>query len=106
MATVYVTEYANIGRELKKNISQSPAEPHLAEQSVAITAGSVQSAAFNTKTRLVRVHTDAVCSIAFGANPTAVATARRLAANSTEYFSISDDLQNAGAVKIAVITNV
>jgi hypothetical protein len=33
---------------------------------VSIAAGSVQSAAFNARTRMVRLHCDAICSISSG----------------------------------------
>lgn len=104
MAVLYITEYANSGRELKKNIVQSAEEPRLAGQTIAIGAGSVQSANLNAKTRLIRVHTDAICSVAIGANPTAVATDMRLAANQTEYIALTPELVKAGC-KVAVITN-
>jgi hypothetical protein len=60
-----------------------------------------QFAAFNAKTRFVRLHTDAVCSIKFGTNPTASATTARMAANSTEYSSVPPNQ----AYKVAAITN-
>ena len=93
MATVYVAEFAaidlNVGRE-----------PPLAEQTVAIGGSSVQcSNAFHTCTRVIRVHTDAICSIAIGANPTATASKRRMAANQTEYFGAES------GHKLAAITN-
>jgi len=93
MAKVYVTEFAAIDL----NVSR---EPPLAEQTVAIGGGSVQcSNAFHASTRVIRVHTDAICSVAIGGNPTATANTRRLAANQTEYFGAE------GGHKIAVITN-
>jgi len=73
--------------------------PSVAQQTVAVGAGSLQSNAFNALTKLVRLHTDVVCSVNIGANPTASATTMRLAANSTEYFAV-----NPGD-KVAVITN-
>jgi len=76
-------------------------EPPVANQTVAITAGSVQSSAVNALTKFLRIHTDAICSIEIGTNPTATATTRRLAANSTEYFSIP----LGASYKVAVITN-
>lgn len=107
MAKLYITEYANNGRELKKNISQTASEPRLADQTIAIGASSAQSSALNAKTRIVRLHTDAICSVAVGDNPTATANAFRMAANQTEYIAVSDDLfLNGAAPKIAVITNV
>jgi hypothetical protein len=102
MATLYITEYANTGRELKRNVVQSAQEPRLNDQVITIGVGSTQSAALNPKTRLVRLHADAICSVDIGTNPTATAAKMRMAANQTEYISISDDI--AGG-KIAVIQN-
>jgi hypothetical protein len=51
----------------------------------------VQSAAFNAKTCFVRLHTDAVCSLKFGTNPTASATTARIAAGQTEYHGVPVD---------------
>lgn len=98
MATLYIAEYSNVmaTSEGPVQIAHTPA---IAEQTVAIGAGSVQSNAFNAATRLVRLHTDAICSVAFGTNPTAAATNARLAQNQTEYFNV-----NAGD-KVAVIQN-
>jgi hypothetical protein len=50
---------------------------------------------------MVRIHTDAICSISFGTAPTATATNRRLAANQTEYFGVP----LGGSYKVAVISN-
>ena len=104
MAFLYVTEYSNIGRELKGNLSQSAAEPTLAQQRVAIGAGSVQSANFNAKTRLLRMHADAICSIQVGTNPTATTSSKRLGANQTEYVAVTPEQVAAGCA-VAVITN-
>lgn len=73
--------------------------PPLTTQTVAIGGSSTQSSAFDAKTKMVAVHTDAICSVEFGSNPTATASSRRMAANTTEYFEVT------GAHKIAVITN-
>ena len=98
MAKVYITEH-----QLPRYHLGSPlpvlASPPLASQTVTIGGASVQSAAFNTDTKIVCVHTDAICSVEFGASPTATANSRRLAANSTEFFEVSV------GHKIAVITN-
>jgi hypothetical protein len=100
VATVYITEYARVAID-GRGVIQAGEEPSLAEQTVAIGVGSAQSSALNAKTRFVRVHADAICSIKFGSNPTAVATEKRMAANSTEFFGIGET-----SLKIAVITNV
>jgi hypothetical protein len=103
MAFVYISEYDRIvvtstGRP------GIPIEPAIAEQQVAIAVGSTQSAAFNVKTKYVRVAADAICSIKIGVNPTAVATAKRMAAGQTEYFGL-DPLIDPTTMKLATITN-
>lgn len=96
MAKLYVTEFGGAGLAH----SQTAQTPPIVEQNpVAIGATSAQSAAFDMATTVVRIHTDAICSIAFGTNPTASANTMRLAADATEYFSVK------GGTKVAVITN-
>jgi hypothetical protein len=94
MAVLYISEYATI------SIPNAPiaAEPSIITQTLAIGV-EVKSAAFNSQTRYVRIHTDAICSIAFGASPTAAITSMRLAAPQTEYFSVTP------GHKVSVISN-
>lgn len=108
MASLYVTEYQGLGQVDPGGLeglsfqvtAQSAKGPALAEQKITISGVTAQSAAFNRLTRLIRVHTDVVCSVSVGgANPAATVSSARLAANQTEYFSV-----DAGD-KIAVITN-
>lgn len=96
MAKLYVTEFGGMGQN-HAQIAQSP--PIVEQTPVVIGAGSLQSAAFDYATTVVRIHTDAICSIAFGTNPTATANTMRLPADATEYFSVK------GGQKVAVITN-
>lgn len=98
MAKVYVAGFAGVYTQ-PSGVTSQPRTPPVAEQTVAIGGASAQSAAFNAATQVVRVHADAICSIAFGANPTATASTMRMAAGQTEYFAV-----NPGD-KIAVITN-
>jgi len=86
MATLYIEEYNDVGRVLSSS-AQAPLEPSIASQTVAIGAAT-QSAAFSLSTTLVRVHVDAICSVAFGANPTATTSNKRFAAGQTEYFGV------------------
>ena len=96
MAKLYVTEFGGMGLAH----SQTAQTPPIVEQTpVVIGGGSLQSAAFDNATTVVRIHTDAICSIAFGTNPTATANTMRLPADTTEYFSVK------GGQKVAVITN-
>lgn len=99
MAVCFISEYPGGSQSGIHGQVAAVMEPEITTQTVAITAGSVQSAAFNAGTRMVRVHVDAVCSILVGSNPTALATSKRLAANQTEYFFVSP------GHKLAVITN-
>jgi len=89
---LYVGEYA-------QSDWQTATEPPLAEQVVTFAASVQCSNAFHSSTRLVRVYTDAICSIAFGVNPTATTSNKRLAANKTEYFGVQ------GGYKVAAVTN-
>lgn len=102
MAVLYVTEFASIGSTTQNaQPMQVTAQPVVAEQTVAIGAGSVASAAFNANTRLIKLHTDAICSVKFGTAPTATATTMRMAANESQYFAVPSNQ----AYKVAVITN-
>lgn len=100
IAVLYITEYADVGVSAGRAI-QAPAEPNLAEQTVAIGGASAQSAAFNAKTRVVMLHTDAICSIKFGTNPTATTSTARMAAGETRFYMVPKD----ESYKVAVITN-
>lgn len=101
MAFLYVAEFS----ELPISDNGTPLvgmTPAIAEQKLAVGVGSVASSAFNPLTRFVRLHTDAICSVAFaaaGATATAAVTNARLAANQTEYFGVQ------GTGTVAVITN-
>ena len=102
MAVLYITEYATLGvQQVGGMVSQTPQEPPLAEQTVSISGSSAQSSAFNAQTTLVRLHTDAICSVEFGTNPTATSGKARMPANQTEYKTVPRG-QN---YKVAVITN-
>jgi len=101
MAVLYVTEYVSQARDAKGQQMVVAAEPPMADQVVSIGGSSTQSTAFNASTNFVRIHTDAICSIQFGTNPTATTSTRRLAANTTEYFGVPVGM----SYKVAVITN-
>lgn len=96
MSVITITEYATIALQQVGGLAaQVPLEPPLAEQAIAITASSVQSAAFNKNTTLVRINIDgtAACAVTFGLNPTATvpsagAGSGRISANGTEYRAV------------------
>ena len=60
MAVVDISEYRTMARDGQNAVIQTGIEPSIVNQQVAITADSVQSAAFfDTATRFIRVHADA-----------------------------------------------
>lgn len=96
MATLYIAEFER-PRNQWVNIGNAPP---IAEQTITISGSSTAvTNAFNAKTAMVRVETDSICSIAFGAAPTATTGNMRMNANDVEYFSVMPNH------KIAVITN-
>lgn len=95
MAVLYITEFADVSATQGVTIGKQPV---VAEQTIAIGAGAV-SAAFNQRTRYVRLSPDAICSILINNNPTATATNMRMAAGSVEYFDVPQ------GSKVAAITN-
>jgi hypothetical protein len=104
MAKLYVTEYPDLPGDYARWAPQVVREPPINDQvPVAIGASATQSAVFNPQTRIVRLHTDAICSIAIGppASTTATANNQRMAANQTEYKMV---VNNAGHC-VSVITN-
>lgn len=97
MATLYVSEFGRVGGS---SIAQIVSGKPLASQTVAIGGTSAASSnGFSNGTGIIRVHTDAICSIAIGTSPEAVTSAMRMAADQTEYFEV------APGDKIAVIAN-
>lgn len=103
MAFLYITEFANLPNLNSFNSTpQAPVAPGIAEQRLAVGA-NVASAAFNTATRFVMLHTDNICSLAWSkpgdADPVAVITAQRMNANETRFYGVYP------GGKVAVILN-
>lgn len=104
MAKLYISEYADQGMSgnsstwgaFRIDVAQEPAA---VDQVVTFTGGETKSAAFGATTKYIRVHTDSICSILIGSNPTATTNSKRIAANSTEYFGV------APGHKLSVIAN-
>lgn len=100
MASLYITEFNSVGPE-RTQIAQWPAVT-----TQKLTVGSeTKSAEFQPSTRLIRVHTDAICSIeissesASGTWVAATTSSARLAADATEYFGVSP------GDKLSVVSN-
>lgn len=101
MAKLYVTEFRS-AQQQPGIVNSIPDVMGVTEQTpVTIGASSAQSAAFNVGTSVVRLHTDAVCSVAFGPDPTATAANMRMAANESMLIAV----RPGTSFKVAVITN-
>jgi hypothetical protein len=99
MATLYITEYSSIGDALNGK-AQVAGASFIATQTVALSGSSARSTALSAQTKLVRLHTDAICSFKVGGSTvTAATTDPRMAADNTEYFGVN------GGEYIAAITN-
>lgn len=85
-ATAYITEF-----QRNPTVTyQAAITPALANQAIAISASSSQSAAFTSATTMIRVHCDADCWLSIGGtNPTATTSMLPLAAGETEYFLVT-----------------
>ena len=101
MSTLYITEFCDLGYTAGNGTAAAGSQPPTAEQTVSIGGVSAQSSAFQNNTRFVRLHTDAICSVEFGTNPTTTSAKARLGANQTEYYSVPMGF----SYKVAVITN-
>lgn len=100
MSELVITEYENLGRDLSGVLIPVGEEPALTTQLVSFTSSSIQSVAFNAKTRFVRVIADVDTRLLFGTNPTAIQTNLHLPSGIAEYFGI----QVGRSHKVAAIT--
>lgn len=87
MAKLYITEFKDYQRDgaVGMGLAKLPA---ITTQVLTISGSNAKSAALNANTRFVRVHTDAICHITAGDDPTATTGDARLAADQTEYFGV------------------
>lgn len=98
MTTLSITEYANLARSGDGPFVLTGQEPAVAEQEINITGSTQSSAPFNARTRFIMVHAAAVCALAFGDTPSAVAGRHRLGAGETRFYGVSP------GQRVAVIT--
>lgn len=92
----YIEEFASVGL-----YGSLPAgtEPSITSQVVTASGASVQSVAFGSATKFVRVNVDGVGSYQFGADPAATVDSPRMSAGQTEYFAV------VAGQKVAFIAN-
>lgn len=96
MAKLYLTEYSGDGFAGRATMASEPA---VRNQAPLAIGSETKSAVFSPATRFIRVHVDAVCSIAIGKTPAASTDSMRLAADTTEYFGVEP------GDKLSVISN-
>lgn len=99
MSTMYISEYADVGR--LGGVLPFGSEPST-DQVVTFTATHGESTVLKNNTSLVRVQVDGIASILFGTAPVAVAnTNKRMTAGQTEYFAVP----MGQAYKISAVTS-
>ncbi len=98
---LHITEFTGLGLDAYNKSIPAPLMPPVTTQTVAIGAGSLQSAAFNSATRIIRLHATDNCYFEFGSNPTASSVTSRMVADSTEYFAVPENV----SLKVAAITS-
>ncbi len=102
MAALYVAEYIGVGGIANFPAAGAFVGATVIEHTIAISGSSSPGSVFSVNTMLVRLHTDAICSIKFGAGtPVATIGTARMAANQTEYFTVPKGL----SYRVAVISN-
>lgn len=97
-ATLYITEYPNIG-SIQSQSTPWPPGAAIAAQTVAVGGASVQSSAFGSSTKAVSLFCDVGCSIQIGDNPTATTSLQVLQQGWTYNFVV------VPGQKVAVIAN-
>jgi hypothetical protein len=89
MGKLYITEYVAQPIIANGQMGGMALEPGIRNGSGPITFTThVESTAFGSTTKFIRVHTDAICSLQIGAAPVATTSDTRMAANTTEYFAV------------------
>ena len=88
MATMIVTEYAEMATDKNGQILPIPKEPAIASQTVTFTTSAAISNALNAKTYFVRVQTSIDAHVAFAVAPTATASYARVTSSTASYFGV------------------
>jgi hypothetical protein len=107
MARMFISEYEKM-TEVTGGFRQAVGEePSIAEQVVTFTATAGVSAAFNVKTKFVRIELDGIGNVLFGIAPGGIVagTCKRLTAGQTEYFGVNIKDFAPGTMKAAAITD-
>lgn len=96
MATLYIREYSKLATDDRGSSVIVGLEPGIDN---TLSIGANTTLTLNLNTKFVRLHSDAICCVAFGgASVAATTSSGRMAANQTEFFGIS-----SGSPVLAVI---
>lgn len=87
MSLFYIWEFSEILTRGNTMIGKAPGVRQ--QTPLSIGASPTQSLPFAAGTNYIRMHTDAVCSVDIGENPTASINTARMAANQTEYIGVN-----------------
>lgn len=89
-ARLYITEFESFDQDIRSGSMFARCPPLFYQGMGYQGTSSTLSAPFSSRTRVIRVHTDTLCSILIGPAPlTAVALGgMRMQANTTEYFAV------------------
>ena len=89
MSNMYIAEFAELGVDGNGNIMPVGSAPPITTQKVAFTATHGESAAFNNRTKFVRIYLDGAGYVKFGVGVTATtADDIPMAATTPEYFGV------------------
>lgn len=97
MPTLYISEYSSVAT-LPNATGQVPQAPALARQKVAIGVSNQVSTNFQRGTRMVRLHTDAICQVVIDIDPDATTIGDRMVVGQTEFHGVPEGGQYAAAV--------
>lgn len=100
MPRLSIREYQHISA-VARGIVPVGEEPAVASQSLTISGAPAISAAFDVKTKFVRIHTDVNCSLDWGTAPAPVAGSCDMVAGQTEYFGVV----NASNLKVGCVAS-
>lgn len=89
MATMYIAEYEKLATDINGFTIQAGQEPAVAEQTVTTSGVTAVSAAFNDRTRFVRIVSTGIEHLKFGSAPTATTSnAVKIEADTPEFFGV------------------
>jgi len=87
MAVAYITEFVQMEQDEYGRPMQVALYPPLAKQKVDFATAKA-SAAFNARTRMIRVYVDTKAHFDIGASPTATTDDELINADAPEYFGV------------------